>query len=219
MLTFLNDPTMFQLLGILGTLFAILGSLVSAIAYKGKQAERYSPLNHFISELGEVGVSRLAWVFNLGLIMCGLCLLPACIILGLILPGFWAKVGLAAGVVTAIGLSLVGVFPMNDLKPHGKAAVTFFRGGLVMVLAFTLAIAFQPKASQILPPLVSLVGLPAILAFSGFLFMMFKASKDAEREALEPMENERPKVWLMPMVEWAIFITIVLWFVAIAIAL
>lgn len=218
MLAYLKNPTIFQVLGISGTLFAILGSLISAVAYRGKQGQRYSPLNHFISELGEIGVSRLAWVFNLGLILSGICLLPACIVLGLILPGFWAKLGLLAGVITAIGLSLVGVFPMNNLKPHGQAAVTFFRAGLMMVLAFTVAIAFQPKSVQIMPPLVGLVGLPAILAFSSFLIMMQKESKKTQ-DPLQPSEIERPRVWAMPLVEWLIFLTIILWFTAIAAAL
>lgn len=104
----------------------ILGTLISAFAYRGKQGETYSPLNHFISELGEIGVSHLAWVFNTGLILCGIILIPACISLGMILPGFLSKLGMFSGVIAAVGLALVGFNLMNKLKPHGKAAVTFF---------------------------------------------------------------------------------------------
>ena len=39
----------------------------------GTQHEPFSPLNHWISELGEVGVSRLAAVFNVGLVVGGIC--------------------------------------------------------------------------------------------------------------------------------------------------
>ena len=212
-------PTTFITLSFAGSLFSVLGTFISALAYRGKNDENYSPLNHFISELGELGVSRLALVFNLGLILSGLCLIPACISLGVMIPGVLSKIGMLAGVVTALGLSLVGVFPMNNLEAHGKAALTFFRGGLLMVLAFSLAVALQPADSLILPRVYSLAGLPAVIAFGGFLIMMQRSSGEAVEDPLQPMESERPKFWLMPAVEWTIFITIVLWFLLIAIGL
>jgi hypothetical membrane protein len=218
MLTFFQLPNTFISMSIAGGSIAVLGVLISALAYHGKGNEKYSPLNHFISELGEMGVSRLAWVFNLGLIFSGLCLIPACISLGLILPGFFATVGMLAGVVTAVALSLVGVFPMNNLKSHGTAAVTFFRGGLLMVLAFSVGIASQELPLLVLPRIYSLAGLPAILAFGSFLLMMGESDTEKE-EPLQPMEVDRPKIWIMPVVEWAIFLTIVAWFLIIAIGL
>lgn len=211
----MNSPTSFAFFCITGTVFAVLGILLSAAAYTGKNGERYSPLNHFVSELGEVGVSRLAWTFNLGLILSGLCLIPACIVLGLLIPGTLSKIGMAAGVISALGLSLVGVFPMNNLKPHGKAAVTFFRAGLMMVLSFSLAIGFQAETSLVLSRTYSLAGLPAILAFGGFLFLMWKASQNPQ-DPPQPIADMRPKIWLMPIVEWAIFLTIILWFLLIS---
>lgn len=213
------DQTNFIMLSSLGSSFAILGTLISALAFQGKRAERFSPLNHFISELGEVGVSRLAWVFNLGLILSGLCLIPACIILGLLIPSVLAKIGLVAGVMTALGLSLVGVFPMNNLRPHGKAAMTFFRSGLLMVLAFSSAIAIQYQSSLVLPREYALAGLPAILAFAGFLLMMRDASIQGSEDPLQPIAGERPKIWMMPILEWAIFLTIILWFLLISLGL
>ena len=48
-------------------------SVVTALAYTGSKGQPYSPLNHWVSELGEVGVSELASVFNVGLIIGGLC--------------------------------------------------------------------------------------------------------------------------------------------------
>ena len=87
-----------------------------------------------------------------------------------------------------------------------------------MVLAFSVGIAFKHPPNLVLPRVYSLAGLPAILAFGGFLLMMSHASMEAE-EPLRPMEEVRPKIWLMPMVEWAIFLTIVAWFLLIAIGL
>ncbi len=215
----MHNPSTFIVLGIAGAAFSILGTIISAAAYRGKRGEVYSPLNHFISELGEVGVSRLAWAFNLSIILSGLCLIPAVVVLGLIMPGVISKLGMVAGIVTAVGLALVGVFPMNKLKPHGIAALTFFRAGLLMVLLFSLAIALQPESALVLPHAYSLAGLPAILAFGGFLIMMRKTSAEETDDPLQPMEGERPKFWLMPTVEWTIFVTIVLWFLLITLGL
>ncbi len=86
-MAFFSDPLTFKIAGLAGVLAVLLGSLVAGIFYRGKDGERYSPLNHFISELGEEGVSAKAGWFNLSLIVSGLCLLAACISLGLILLG------------------------------------------------------------------------------------------------------------------------------------
>jgi hypothetical membrane protein len=87
----IRNLTLFQYFNICGTLSAVLGSLIAAIPYRGREDEHYSLLNHLISKLGERSVSWLARVFNLGLILCVICLLPACIILGMLLPGTLLK--------------------------------------------------------------------------------------------------------------------------------
>jgi hypothetical membrane protein len=159
MFEFLRTPEGFIWTAAAGSLAAVIGAVVSGLAYRGKKGERYSPLNHFISELGEVGVSRLAWVFNAGLILTGLCLVPASISLGFILKTILSKIAIVAGVISALSLSLVGIFPMNKIKPHGFVAVTYFRAGLVMVFLYSLAIAFQPMGQVVISPWFSLAGL------------------------------------------------------------
>jgi len=218
MFDFLMMPLSFQIFGIAGSIIAVIGSLIAAIAYRGKQGQMYSPLNHFISELGEVGVSRLAWVFNLGLILTGLCLVVAVLGLGLMLPGWLSNVALVAGVVCALGLSFVGFFPMNQLTPHTRAAMTFFRGGLVMVILFSLAIGFQSPAKSVISPWYALAGLPAIAAFSAFLVLIAKATQHTD-EPLGTEEVTRPRIRVLAVVEWSIFLTILLWFLLIAVGL
>ncbi len=56
-MAFFSDPLTFKIAGMAGVLTVLLGSLVAVFFYRGKDGERYSPLNHFISELGEEGVS------------------------------------------------------------------------------------------------------------------------------------------------------------------
>ncbi|HSN94467.1 MAG TPA: DUF998 domain-containing protein [Anaerolineaceae bacterium] len=217
-MNFITRLILFKVAGLLGCALSVAGALIAGSVYRGKQGEPYSIFNHFISELGERGVSQRAWAFNWGLILCGVLLLPTTLNLGLILPGLWAKIGLIFGVITALSLSLVGVFSMDNLKPHGMAAVTFFRAGLLMVFFFSLAIAFQPQDNQIFPRTLALAGLPAIVAFSSFLVLMGKASKTKE-QPLEPLAKARPRVWKMAVSEWSIFVTIVFWFLIAALAI
>lgn len=215
MFLFLRDPNFLQAISIAGTSSAILGALIAGLAYRGRQGERYSPLNHYISELGETGISRLAWVFNLGLILSGLCLLLASISLGWLLPGVLSKLGMAAGVISAISLSLVGVYPMNKLTPHTRVALTYFRMGLVMIFIFSIAIAFQPAGSPVLPRLLSLAGAPGVLAF-GYFLVYSRVSNDGPEKPLAPLETGRPRVWGMAVSEWAIFLTTIPWLLAVA---
>ncbi len=218
MLTLLTSPLIFQLLALIAALSAIAGSLLAASVYRGKDGKPYSLLNHFISELGEVGVSRFAWAFNWGMILSGAFMLFACVSLGLILPGVWSKIGMGAGVITSVALVFVGVFPMNNITPHSRAAVTYFRFGLGMVVFFTLAVALQPE--PVLPRLFSLAGVPAILAFSTFLVysnIVYRSEKASDPPANPP--PPRPRFWPLALSEWMIFLTIVPFFFVIALGL
>ena len=128
-MAFFSDPLTFKIAGMAGVLTVLLGSLVAGFFYRGKDGERYSPLNHFISELGEEGVSAKAGWFNLSLIVSGLCLLAACISLGLILPGTLARIAGVIGALCALSLALVGLFPVNLYKQHAASAMAFFLSG------------------------------------------------------------------------------------------
>jgi hypothetical membrane protein len=213
------DAGVIKLVGITGSLLVMLASLAAALVYRGKKGEHYSPLNHFISELGELGVSRLAWLFNAGLITGGAVLLPGCVGLGLLIPGVWSKLALVAGCVTAVSMILVGVFPMNNLKPHTLVAMTYFRAGLVMVILFTLAIALQPEGQAVVPHVVNWAGMLAILAYGSFLSIMRTSARRGD-DILNPLQGSaRPRFWLLPAMEWAIFFTTVLWFLVVGVVL
>ncbi len=208
-----------QFFGLCGGLAAVTGAIISAVVYTGTSGERYSPLNHFISELGEVGVSRLAWLFNGALILSGLLLAPCCLAIGIIIPGWLSKAGMAAGIGASTALALVGVFPMNRLKPHIIVSQMYFRLGLVMSVLFTLAIAAQSGPVPIISRAVAWYGLPAILAYAAFIIygaIVFRRTKNSE---LEVNFTNRPRLWPLAILEWMIFLTTVLWFAAIALGL
>ncbi len=208
--------------GWVGSFVILLGCLITALPYRGRSAERYSILNHFISELGEIGVSKLAVVFNIGMIIGGALFLPFIAGLGLVLGTLWAYIGMAAGLLAAISSILVGVFSMDRLEPHRKAAMTFFRSGLVTVLFFTIAVFVKPAGQRVIPLAVNFFGILAIISYSAFLVIVSQKTdkKGQENYLLDPTEKKvRPRFWRTPFLEWMLFFATIAWFLCVSLIL
>ena len=214
----LGDLTVFRITGLIGVIFGLLGVVLPGIVYRGKDGEKYSFLNHFISELGERGVSRWAWIFNLSILLSGLAIIIGTISLGLGLPGLWAKLGMLFGVVTGLGLMMVGIFPMDNIKPHTTAAVTFFRGGLLMVLTFSLAILFPPQNETLISRFYGFVGLIPVAAFGHFLGLMWRV-RDKADQPLSTEKVERPRIWKFAISEWSVYFSIIVWILVLSLAI
>ena len=209
-----------KILGLTATLLVLAATAISAALYQGRQAERYSLFNHYISELGEVGVSAAAWLMNGAFILGGLILMPFLFSVGLLLGSPLGWLATLAGVGAGLALAAVGVFPRNRLEPHAQAAMAFFRLGLVMVILFGLAVWFQPVGNQVLPRWVSLFSLLAAACYSSFLLITRPRPSVEPAETLDPVSvPERPRFWLAPILEWSIFIATILWLVGLAVAL
>lgn len=206
------------LFGLAGGLCILLGIISSSLRFHGRQAERYSFLNHFISELGEMGVSRSAWAFNLGLILGGLIFLPYLIGLGIAFKSLLAWLGVAAGVLAALGVAAVGIFPLNNLSAHTAAAMTYFRSGLAMIFFFGLAILLQPEGKILVPKTINLLSLAALIIYATFLVLLARVKPvDHPVEVLDPpMTPDRPRVWPLAVMEWAVFFVSILWLIGVA---
>jgi hypothetical protein len=205
--------------GLTGSLLIICCILITGLVYRGKQGERYSIFNHYISELGEVGVSRLAPLFNLGLIVGGLVLMPFIVGMGLALGSLWGKIALVVGIWTALSCAAVGLFPMNHVKSHTWVAMSYFRSGLVTVLLFSLAVFAQTAEFEIVPKLSNLAGLFSVLCYAAFLLIADTSTKkeESENKVLDPeAQPERPRFWHMTILEWMVFFSTILWFLIIA---
>ena len=195
------------------TCVLILVVLYAALRYRGKAGERFSLLNHFISELGQVGVSRGAWAFNGGLVLTGLLLLPFVVHLGIVLGSVLGWIGTFFAAAASLGAAAVGIFPMNNLKPHVRAAMTYFYAGLAMVLTFGVAVLVQPAEKAVVHRIASLLSLPAALAFGSFLALPWIAAPGVDpARLLDPsVIPERPRFWALPFMEWIVFFTTIFW--------
>jgi hypothetical membrane protein len=195
------------LLGIAGSVLIAAAVAAVALAYVGLHGERYSLLNHFISELGQLGVSRAAWLFNAGLIVSGFLFIPFSIGLGMRFGSVWAYLGMAAGIGAGIFCAGVGIFPMNRLGPHIFTAMWFFRFGLLTTLLFGIAMRRR---------LGSLFSLIAVAAYAGFL-VLAGMPRAGGGDPLDPSSYaHRPPFWLLAVVEWAVFFATILWFLGVA---
>ena len=206
----------YRFFGLAGCLVIIFAMLYTGAGYSGRKQEKYSPLNHFISELGEAGVSDRAKVFNYGLIAGGVLLVPFVIGFGMVLSSVWAVLATIAGVWAAVSCILVGVFPMNNLEPHVKVATSYFRSGLVMVLLFGIAILVQPPGQAKISPLASITSLLAALSYGSFLFLgRLPENTPAAPEGPNPqLIPDRPQFLGLAALEWLVFLSTILWFIA-----
>lgn len=206
-------------LGWAGSLIILICSLFAALAYRGKSGERYSIARHFVSELGERGVSRLAWVFNAGLIVASFLLLLMMPGVGISLDSVWGSIGTAFGMLAALACLFVGVFPMNRIKPHTIAALTYFRVGLAAVLTYSIAILAQPAEARVIPLYSLVIGALALVFYASFLIHAGKVAKKQQGSALDTAEvKARPRFWWMPFLEWMLVIFTILWFLVICAA-
>ena len=209
----------YPLLGLIGSLAILAGVLLPALVYRGKEGERYLITRHFISELGELGVSRLAVVFNISLVIAGLLFLLMLVGVGIDMNNPWGYVAMTAGIITALACVFVGIFPMNNIKPHTIAAMTYFRFGLATVLLFSIAIVLQPEGRRVIPLYALVFGVLSVAAYAAFLIHAGNVAKKQRENVLDTEKVfARPRFWWMPFLEWLVLISTILWFLVICIA-
>ncbi len=192
-------------LGLVGALAIALGSLVTAGFYMGTQNEPFSPLNHWISELGEVGVSRLAGLFNIGLVVGGLAYALFMLALAITRRGWLPWLAAIVGVVAGIAGSMVGVYPMDapTIGIHRLVALTFFNLGWISVGLASLDLWRRPdpRFSRWLP----WVGLLTVVIFIAFLSVYLPVL------TYTGVDLGRPNFSLATTLEWLVLAGILLW--------
>ena len=212
----INIPKVASVSGLAGTTIIVLGSIITASAYEGRAGESYSLLNHFISELGEVGVSELARVFNTCLFTGGLGLTVFLLGLAGYLGGRFGLLYGLVGLVTGVSGSLVGVFPMNNLATHVAVASLFFRMGLVATALFSIYVLFVRQDK--FPKWTSIPGVLTVSCFISYLTIGILTLPPGRVLAL-PAHFKRPDIWLVPLFEWTVFLSVLFWVVVVSLYL
>ncbi len=194
--------------GIIATIILTIAFVIPSIAYTGKKGERYSFLNHSISMLGEVGVSELAIFFNICLIISGVITLVYYIGLALYMENKFAYLAGYIGVISCIGGSFVGVFPMNYYDAHWVVSLIFFFGGMLAVVLFSIAILIDKEKK--IHWGFSIIGAIVFVFFALLLFYPYDVT-DLARYYNQNLQLERPAFLLHTFFEWMTLITIIIW--------
>lgn len=180
-----------------------------ALVYQGAQNEAYTPINHWISELGQLGVSEGAELFNAALMFGGGAF--ALFVMGMAMtsPSRLRWVFGPAGVIAGIGGIFVGVYPMNAGDAHALSAATFFLLAWVFVAVASLAFvrACEPRH----PAWLALLG-----AVTALVTLAFLISLRVDPEARARMQStgpivDRPPVWIPTILEWATLLLVMTW--------
>ena len=207
-----------NLAGMASVLVIVLGMVVAAAAYEGLIGQSYQVANHFVSELGEIGVSRLAWAFNGGLIVGGIGIVVFSVVLVGRLKSWFRWIVAPVGVVTGVFGTLVGVFPMNEFPTHLFVANGFFYPGLATMLLFSGYLLCSRHRE--LPRWMAIPGFVAAGAMFVFLFL---------GGAIENLMNgtgsqsdfgvNRPDIWVSALFEWVAIGAVLAWIVIVALIL
>lgn len=198
--------------GLVGSVSILVGSIITALVYTGSKGEAYSPLNHWVSELGQVSVSQAAVVFNIGLIIGGICF--AIFMAGVAeqLQGWFSRLFRIVGVLAGVAGIFVGVFSMDNLPPHALAACSLFLAILLLVGSFSLYIvrSHPPLFPRwlLIPGAVTIVGVVGCMMSVGSFSI----------EALAAPKN-RVAVWNVAIFEWIAIGGLLVWVFLVALRL
>ena len=194
--------------GLFGSGFILAAFLIVGLFYKGRMEESFSLANHFVSELGEVGISEMASLFNIALIVGGIAILVAFIALALHLQGWFRYLVLILGFITGLSGTLVGVFPMNQLETHIAGALTFFNTGWMVTGAFSLYVLFAKQNK--FPRWLAIPGIVAAVAF--IAFSLYRDDYIGGTAGLEELLGaSRPAFWGLAALEWVVVLAVNLW--------
>jgi hypothetical protein len=130
--------------------------------------------------------------------------------LGLYVDNWYMLLAIIPGVTTAIGVALVGVYPLSQPFHHKIVAIVVFVGGCVTFALFTLAILLidQKKLARWL----AWPSLAALLAFGLFLLLPpFQHGFSFHVLFAGPPGYQRPYLWWPSLLEWLTYITVLVW--------
>jgi len=194
----LVDEKHFPLWGLVASIVGLVFIVTPQFFYVGAEGEPFSMFNHAVSELGEVGVSELAWMFNIGMILAGILFIPFMIGLGLYIDNIISKLAGLVGVYSAASIVLVGIYPMNleTIGEHTIAAISFFLSGMILTLLWAVAILAQKEVR--VHKGLSIGGFINMTVFALFLYGPW-----------EGWSGPRPDFSMRLTLEWAIYWAIV----------
>jgi hypothetical membrane protein len=199
--------------GLIGAAAIAACSVLAGVAFRGIDGELYSPLNHYVSELGRVGVSSLAAVFNAGLIVGGACFAAFMAGLGREQGAIGGATFGILGVIAGLAGLLIGIFPMGTPTLHVLFALLFFNVAWIAIALASVDLLVRPNPR--LPGRLGWLGLAVVAAFIGFIWsytLLVPAGSGLEPSAVRPAFDP------VTTFEWLAILGVVAWTGAVSLA-
>lgn len=203
--------------GLLGSLSIAIGSLFAALVFVGADGERYSPLNHFVSELGEYGVSQGAGVFNFSLMFGGVFIIAFMVTLARDVNNLTGLIFGVLGAASGVFGAAAGVFTVNAPSLHQIVAIGFFGAGAVAVIVFTVYLIAAQQ--DFFPRWLLIPGVLTTISFIVFIVALVPNLLSEYPIAAPPDMLVRPEFWLVTALEWLVLVSLLVWIFCISAAL
>ena len=199
--------------GLIGSPSILLGSVITALLYTGSKGEAYSPLNHWVSELGQVSVSRAAMIFNISLLIGGVCFAIFMSGVASRLQDWYSRMFRVVGVVAGFVGILVGVFSMDNLAPHALSACSLFIAVLLLVGSFSVyVLRTHPTLFPIwlvIPGAVTVVGIIGCMSsVDSFSIEALAARRIVSPSGTSPFMSGLRSAACWPGYSWSRFVSV-----------
>ncbi len=201
--------------GYVGVGISVIAMFITGLIYVDPLGASFSIFNMFVSELGERAVSQTAWLFNWGLIVGGIPLIIFMLGLGIKYNSIFGWICTIGGMFSSVSILFVGIFPMDFdnnifMTGHVISAMSFFYGGMITVLLFSILIFVDKKNS--LPKWLGLFGLLVAIIFALFIFLPEGSLDDV-------LIRPRPWFLIVAFLEWLVVFSIFAWIITVSITL
>jgi hypothetical protein len=199
----------------IGVFFLVtLGAVTTAHYYQGRTLEPYSFLNHFISELGNKDYSNQAYYFNDAMKLAGPLILAFMLGVSNLLTHRLRYALKLLGILTSILCTLLGFFSSDQFDIHIRVALCLFSAMLLSAMVFSAAVLCEGSQS-FFPRWVGRLGIGPIICIIVFLAIEATHRQDFKNGHLHHLLYNRPTIWVLPLSEWTVFFSLIVWMLAI----
>jgi len=189
-----------------------LGCAAAPAANFGSPEWQYSLFHNTISDLGNTGLSPWHPVFNGGMMAGSLLLIVFTVGTSAIVGSRIGYFVAAMALVANIGMALVGLYPSDPAthEAHMTAAALSFIGILALSGSFTIFVFIDRQ--DYLPRWLALPALlNVVCTISFFSVLGLEGAGAMEPQAGVSAGDGRPLFAWVPMLEWSVLLTILLW--------
>lgn len=201
-----NPSRLAALIGWFGVALFLGTAVVTAIGYTGSAGEPYSPLNHYVSELGERKNSELSVVFNGGITIGGICLAIVLVEVGRRIGGRRGLPIVLLGILAGVSGTFVGLIPMDEKTPHLIVSGSFF-----LALAASVGLSTLWMGDPAFPKRAAATWLGLLTVIASVVFFVLIRVEGPGPGGIADVNGPRPAIAVDSIIEWTALLGVLGW--------